>query len=93
MDGRGDPDFHSPDEYTGEAERLNEIASALNSLKDAFPICADALEHALATLESQATEMQGRADDMALAREPDRDEEDRGPGIEMFDVHELFRDL
>ena len=93
MECQGDPDFRQPDEYKQEAERLNEIGSALDSLKDAFPTYADELEQAMATVESQADEMDGRGDAMEEAREPEQDEEERGPGIEIFNVHELFRDL
>lgn len=93
MEGQNDPDFHQPDDYKQEAERLTEIASALDSLHDAFPSYAGELEQASATLESQAQEMEGRGDAMEEARESHIDEEDRAPGLEMFDVHELFRDL
>jgi hypothetical protein len=91
-DCEDDQSYDDSDEYRGEAERLNEIHSAQESLRDAFPDCAGEIADALDTLESQSAQLEEQASEIEKP-ERDWDDDDRGPGIEVFDIHELFRDL
>jgi|GEM_PF-3425030 len=91
-DGSDDPGFDEADEYRSEAERLNDICSALDALRSAFPAFDDELADAMNALRSNSTALTDRAAELEPPGE-DWDDYSRGSDIEVFDINELFRDL
>jgi hypothetical protein len=91
-DAAADVEFDDEEEYTKEAERLKQVATALETLSDTFPDEKTGLQKAVDALQLQAESMQDRANELRI---PDYEpNEDSGrSSVEVFDIKELFADL
>jgi hypothetical protein len=91
-DAEIDVEFDDSESYQSEAERLNEICTALGFLKEAFPKHSNGLDGAVSVLKAQMERMEARAAELA----PPDDESYEDPSAEageMFNIRELFVDL